>query len=221
MSVEYKDYYKILGVNSTDSADTIKTAYRKLARKYHPDMHPDAKKAEMSEKFKDINEAYDVLSDSKKKSMYDTLGPDWDKAGPAYGGRQANGGQGYGGGFGGQPFRYSTGGANNFSGFSDFFNSVFGGSAGFNNAGGSPFNFGEEQETGSELDIEAELELPLREAFTGGQKHLNVPYTDISDGRRYRATKSVTAKLPGGINDGATIKLKGQGVEQNGRAGDL
>ncbi|MDD4004503.1 MAG: J domain-containing protein [Elusimicrobiaceae bacterium] len=222
MSAEYKDYYKILGVTRADGADAVKAAYRKLARKYHPDMHPDAKKAEMSEKFKDINEAYDVLSDPKKKNMYDSLGPDWDKAGPAYAGGQPRGAQGFPGGFGGQNFRYSAGGANNFSGFSDFFNSIFGGGSGFS-AGGAPFDFDAGRETGpgSQLDIEAELTLPLREAFAGGQKTLAVPYNSVSGGRRYRAIKNVTAKLPGGINDGATIKLKGQGISQNGRTGDL
>lgn len=223
MSVDYKDYYKILGVARTAGADEIKSAYRKLARKYHPDMHPDAKKAEMSEKFKDINEAYDVLSDTKKKSMYDTLGPDWEQRAGAGSHGQSYARQGYANGFGGGPqFRYSTGGANNFSGFSDFFNSMFGGGGGFNAGGASPFNFGPEQDSGaSGLDIEAELELPLREAFSGGQKQLTVPYTTVSGGRHYRTTKTVTTKLPGGLRDGATVKLKGQGIAQGGRTGDL
>src|SRR6476620_9097885 len=100
--MDYKDYYKILGVARGASADDIKKAFRKLARKYHPDVNPGDKKAE--EKFKEINEAYEVLSDTQKRQKYDTLGPNWqEQFGPSFGGagtrrtHSYNGGSPFGG----------------------------------------------------------------------------------------------------------------------------
>src|SRR5438876_12345498 len=113
--MEYKDYYKVLNVSRGASADEIKKAFRKLARKYHPDVNPGDKKAEL--RFKEINEAYEVLSDADKRQKYDTLGPNWqEQFGPQYSRRSTAGAYGAGGpaGFGGTP------------GYSDFFEALFG-----------------------------------------------------------------------------------------------
>lgn len=95
MSVEYKDYYKILGVGREASKDEIAKAFKKLARKYHPDLNPGNKESE--EKFKEINEAYEVLKDEQKRKMYDQLGPNWQQ-GQQFGGNPFGGGNPYGGG---------------------------------------------------------------------------------------------------------------------------
>ncbi|MFA6584771.1 MAG: DnaJ C-terminal domain-containing protein [Elusimicrobiaceae bacterium] len=217
MTTGYKDYYQILGVTRQSTADEIKNSYRKLARQYHPDMHKDEKKAEMSEKFKDLNEAYEVLSDPKKKQMYDQVGPDWDRQ---------NAGSARPSGFGGEnggprvysynPFQgaeYSH--DENYSGFSDFFNSIFGGAGG---AQENPFRF--EQPAGSS-DVEAELPLSLEEAFYGGTKRISVPIVEIVNGKRRKVYKDISTNLPPGIADGAKIRLKGQRSISNGRKGDL
>jgi curved DNA-binding protein len=130
--VDYKDYYKILGVEKTASKEDIKKQYRKLARKYHPDVNPNNKEAE--EKFKDISEAYDVLSDEEKRKKYEAFGADWNRY------QQAGAGQG---GFdwskyaqqggGGGHTRYDGNMEDFFGGggdFSDFFSTLFGGAAG-------------------------------------------------------------------------------------------
>src|SRR5450432_2090224 len=121
--MDYKDYYKILGVSREATTDEIKKAFRKLARKYHPNVNPGDKKAE--DKFKEINEAYEVLSDTEKRHKYDTLGPNWqDQFGPSTTGRRTYqyGGNGARGG-GATPFDFDpTGGSN----FSEFFETLFG-----------------------------------------------------------------------------------------------
>ncbi|TMC14972.1 MAG: J domain-containing protein [Chloroflexi bacterium] len=117
--MEYKDYYKILNISREATADEIKKAFRKLARKYHPDVNPGNKKAE--EKFKEINEAYEVLSDPDKRRKYDTLGPNWqEQFGTPFGaGRRSYGFSGRGAS---SPFDFDSSG----SGFSDFFETLFG-----------------------------------------------------------------------------------------------
>src|SRR5271155_4101258 len=122
MPVQYKDYYESLGVPRTATPDEIKKSFRKLARLYHPDVAKDKKKAE--EKFKEINEAYEVLSDADKRKKYDELGANW-KSGAEFRPPPGNGGFG-----GGQTFRGGRGGAQEFefegTGFSDFFEQIFG-----------------------------------------------------------------------------------------------
>ena len=119
MAVEFKDYYKILGVERTASDEAIRRAFRKLARQYHPDVAKDKKAAE--EKFKEINEAYEVLGDPEKRKKYDQLGADWNQPGgfqppPGWGAQQPSGGfYQYGGGDGGVEFEFGG------TGFSDFF----------------------------------------------------------------------------------------------------
>lgn len=182
-TMEYKDYYKVLGVPRTASQDEIKKAYRKLAREYHPDKNS-ATGAEA--RFKEINEANEVLSDAEKRRDYDTLGSNW-RAGQQFRpppGWSPRGGRAGAGGFGG-------GGAGNFS---DFFSSMFGGaSAGM---GGNGFG-GFEQEAEDSRDV---LTISLEESFHGGSRRVQ-----LSSGR------TLEVKIPKGITEGQTIRLNGQG----------
>jgi curved DNA-binding protein len=194
--MEYKDYYKVLGVGRDASAEDIKRAYRKLARQYHPDKNK-ARGAE--DRFKEINEANEVLSDSKKRQAYDTLGANW-KAGQQFTpppGWEAHFARG---GMGGRGFR--AGGD-----FSDFFSTLFG--------GGSPFGagtFGGFQDAGGEdfgaprQDQRASLTIGLDDSFHGAQRTVT-----LNTGR------SLSVRIPKGITEGQTIRLAGQGL--NG--GDL
>src|ERR1043166_4598845 len=160
MPVQFRDYYETLGVSKTATEDEIRSAFRKLARKYHPDVAKDKKTAE--EKFKQINEAYEVLSDPEKRQKYDQLGANWNQPGgfqppPDWGGGQPGGGfYRYGGGDGGVEFEF------NGTGFSDFFEAFFGGGRGRSAFGG--FGRGEPTaERGS--DVEADIMVPLEEAL--------------------------------------------------------
>lgn len=224
MAIEFKDYYKILGVKKDASADEIKQAYRRLARQHHPDLHPEARKKEASEKFKEVNEAYEVLSDPAKRTKYDELGPDWERQAPPPppgGGRRP---------------AYRQGGAQDFGGFSDFFESIFGGGAG-------GFGFEElrpRNEPGRRQDIEAELPLSLEDAFQGGEKRLTLPVPSLcpvcgGTGRQGRGfcpncggvgevqrEKTITVHLPQQVRDGARLRLRGQGApSRDSEAGDL
>lgn len=202
--MEYKDYYQILGISRNADEREIKRAYRKLAKKYHPDTNPDNPEAEA--RFKEVSEAYEVLSDSEKRQMYERFGSQWQQAqrgaggmgGNPFGGgaqqidpemleqilRQMGGG---GAGFGGQ-----TGG----SGFSSFFESLFGG--GGRQAGGSPFG----QQYGQQAPrrpqrIEQDVEITLEEAFSGASRRMS-----RQDG------SSFEAKIPAGVQSGAKILLR-------------
>jgi curved DNA-binding protein len=188
--MDYKDYYKVLGVEKTATTDQIKKAYRKLARQYHPDVNPNDATAE--QKFKEVNEANEVLSDSEKRQKYDQLGADYQRyqqSGGAGRGSQAGGfdwGQySQGGGFGGSSF----GGEE--ADFSDFFSSLFGGAGG---AGG-----GRSSRPGAGGDYQAELELTLEEAYHGGPRTITV------QGKNLRLT------IQPGVADGQTIRLRDQG----------
>lgn len=222
---EYKDYYKILGVGKSASDAEIKKAFKTQARKCHPDMHPENEKAKWTEKFKDLNEAYTVLSDKQKRTIYDQVGQQGyqdyargggassrSSAGGAYGGNpyqqyqqytyNGNPGQGFGG--------FSSSGGEQFSGadFSDFFQSIFGGMGGM---GGFGQNFGRSAAAGqSSGDVEAELTLNLEDAHRGGNMQLTIP-----NGR------TVTVKFPAGVSEGKKIKLKGMGNPTRRGQGDL
>src|SRR5256714_3308744 len=172
MAVQFRDYYETLGVSKTASDDEIRKAFRKLARKYHPDVNKD--KATAEEKFKQINEAYEVLGDPEKRKKYDELGANWNQPG---GGFQPPPGWGPqpGGGF--QRYSTSDGGGIDFefggTGFSDFFEAFFGGGrqAGF--GGGSSFC---QRPRGAERgsDVEADILVTLEEALHGSKRPISL-----------------------------------------------
>lgn len=243
--MKYKDYYEILGVSRDADAATIKSAYRKLARKYHPDVN---KTKEAEEKFKDINEAYEVLSDKNKRQRYDSLGSNW------------QGGADYTPppGFENFSFNFNQGGAQSFdfggSGFSDFFSSLFGdmmGGMGAQqaNSGFSGFDFSQatrgggqtrqrrttQQAPQEDLDITKNLNVTAKEIFDG--KPISVTFTDMEKcgychGGGYcshcggtgivSTSRTVKVKLPKGVSEGKKVRLKGEGkVDEYGRKGDL
>jgi len=194
MSVQYKDYYQTLGVPRTASEADLKKAFRKLAREFHPDVAKDKKKAE--EKFKEINEAYEVLSDATKRKKYDELGPNW-KSGadfrppPGYGG--APGGHAFRGGHARtQEFQFGGGG------FSDFFEQVFGGRmrGGF---GGQ----NEAEESAPGRDVEGDIIIPLADAAKGCVRSVSVEHR----GR----TETHQVKIPAGITAGQKLRVAGRG----------
>ncbi|WP_456324735.1 DnaJ C-terminal domain-containing protein [Desulfonauticus submarinus] len=206
--MEYKDYYKILGVSKGASQEEISKAYKKLAKKYHPDLNPNNKEAE--EKFKEINEAYEVLKDPEKRKLYDSLGPNWQ----------------HGQNFEPPPgfenihfeFRGDSTGFEDLGGFSDFFETIFGGlgRSGKRKRAYYSSGFGQDFYSARGEDQEAILELSLEEAFRGGEKTITVG--SIGTGK-----KTLNVKIPPRIKDGARIRLKGQGGPGigNGPAGDL
>ena len=197
--MDYKDYYKTLGVEKTATAEQIKKAYRKLARQHHPDVNPNDKGAE--QKFKDLNEANEVLSDPEKRKKYDQFGADWQRYQQQPGGA-GRGGQ-PGGGFDWSQYTQDQGGGggNPFGegeDFSDFFGSLFG------NMGGGP-RARAGTRPGAGPDYQAELELTLDEAYHGGPRTITV------HGKNLRLT------IAPGVADGQTIRLRDQGGP--GRAG--
>ena len=198
----YIDYYKILGVDKNVSEKEIKKAYRKLARKYHPDLNPGDKEAE--KKFKEINEAHEVLGNPENRKKYDKYGEHWEHADEiekqraqqqAYGGGTGFDFSGFGG-FGGGGFDESD--------YSDFFQSMFGG--GFSGASGQRRNVRFKGQ-----DIQAQLHLNLRDVYTTQKHTINV------NGKKIRIT------IPAGVKDGQTIRIKGMGGAgiNGGPNGDL
>ena len=180
MAVDYKDYYKILGLPKTASEKEIKAAYRSLARKYHPDVNPGDKSSE--EKFKDVGEAYEVLSDTDKRTKYDQFGDQWKSY--SQGGSQpgsGSGGSGFGGGGGRQPdFDFGGAGGSSAS-IDDFLSSLFGGAAGGGSTAGPSGGFGGfsgrsagRMSPQSEQDAEYPVEITLEEAYHGTTRSFTV-----------------------------------------------
>jgi curved DNA-binding protein len=206
--MDVKDYYKILGVEKSATSEQIKKAYRKLAVKYHPDKNPDNKAAE--EKFKEINEAYEVLSDDDKRRKYDQFGENY-KYYEQHGGRPEDFDWSQYGGGGGQGHTYSYqgnmddmfgGGEGNFS---DFFEQLFGGR--FGGGGGRR----QQQGPGRGRDVQATMEVSLDDAYAGATRQVEVGGSRLN------------IKLKPGLYDGQIIRLKGKGGQgrKGGENGDL
>ncbi|OIO05615.1 MAG: molecular chaperone DnaJ [Desulfovibrionaceae bacterium CG1_02_65_16] len=214
MSVEYKDYYKILGVGRTASQDDISKAFKKLARKYHPDLHPGDKSAEG--KFKEAGEAYEVLKDPEKRKLYDQLGPNWQQ------------GQNFQPppGFENMRFHQSgPGGPGGFGagGFSDFFETLFGGGGGFAGARGG-FGGGFQQRPRRGHDAEVIYEIGLEDAYKGGPQSVSLQEQVAGPGGfPTMQTRTLKVNIPAGVKDGQKIRLSGQGGSggPGGESGDL
>jgi DnaJ-class molecular chaperone len=222
--MDYKDYYKVLGVSKGASADDIKKAFRKLARKYHPDVNPGDKKAE--EKFKEINEAYEVLSDPDKRRKYDTLGPNWQEQ---FGFQPGAGRRTYS--YRGSPMDFDSA-----TGFSDFFEALFGRSS----AAGSRTNRNDFRRRVGD-NIEQPVEVTLQEAYLGGTRTFNIQSTEVcplcrgtgevagkvcancSGQGMLARNKRLQVKIPSGVDNGSRIRVAGEGQPGigGGPRGDL
>ncbi|MGD8372803.1 MAG: DnaJ C-terminal domain-containing protein [Syntrophobacterales bacterium] len=211
MAVKFQDYYETLGVGRNASEAEIKRAYRKLARKYHPDVNKDK---EAEDKFKQINEAHEVLKDPKKRKLYDQLGPDW-QAGqdfkPPPGWEDVH-------------FDFQTGpGAEAFDfggGFSDFFEMLFGGRM----AGGGGASARQASWVMRGQDQEAGIEVSLEDAYHGATRTITLQGHEIDSQGQVRPTaQNLQVKIPPGVTDGTRIRLSGKGGAGmgGGPAGDL
>jgi molecular chaperone DnaJ/curved DNA-binding protein len=227
MAVEFKDYYKILGVDRSADEKTIKSAYRKLARKYHPDV---AKGKDAGERFREVTEAYEVLSDPEKRRRYDTLGPDWQRY--AEPGRPGQPGPG---------MRVEYG---DLGDFSEFFRTVFGdlgGSRGRRAADlGDIFGgLGGRQDIGRGQDVQANVTISLEEAYTGTRKSFEFeseepcptcrgaghvggkPCATCHGGGWQRSRHEVDVRIPAGVRTGQKVRVAGEGGGGGGARGDL
>jgi curved DNA-binding protein len=193
VAVKFRDYYEVLGVPRTATAEEIKRAYRQLARKHHPDLKPASERASAAERFKEINEANEVLSDPDKRAKYDALGPNW-KGGMDFTPPGA-GGDGV----------HVSGDWEDLGDVSDFFASLFGRRTGRGGRGNTRVTF-----PGS--DVEAELSVTLEELVRGGRRRLQLP-----------GGRTIEVEIPRGVRDGTVLRLAGQGEPgtNGGPPGDL
>ncbi len=221
MAIEFKDYYAVLGVPRDASADDIKKAFRQLARQYHPDIAKD--KATAEAKFKEINEANEVLGDPSKRREYDELGASWQQR-QAAGSTPPPGARRRGFAAGGSQEEYHFDG----TGFSDFFEQFFGGRGG--DAGDDPFSQPRAHRGGmsdeSEYamrgeDVQGDLLVTLDEALHGSMRQISLQRTDPQSGER--ATETFTVRIPPGAQEGRRIRVPGKGGPGSGGAesGDL
>jgi DnaJ-class molecular chaperone len=224
MATTPRDYYQVLGLARTASADDIRKAYRRLARQVHPDLHSGSKKAEMEKKFQELNAAHEVLSDPDKRKKYDQYGPEWEQAEAYEKARRQAGARSYAGGEASGAFGGET--------FSDIFENLFGGGG----RGGTPRGFPSQGE-----DLETEAELTLREVVTGVTKRVSLREPVICAacqgrrtirGRQCQAclgsgsvleSKTIEVKIPAGVQDGTRVRIAGKGQPgmNGGKRGDL
>jgi DnaJ-class molecular chaperone len=233
--MDYKDYYKTLGVARGANADEIKKAFRKLARKYHPDVNPGDKRAEA--RFKEINEAYEVLSDPDKRRRYDTLGPNWQEQfgfQPGTGGTRRS--YTYGGAGGrGNPYDFDAN-----SGFSDFFETLFG-RTNASSSGTTGRGMRDDLRRRAGDNIEQPVEVTLQEAYAGGARTFNIQSTEVCPVCRgtgetagktcsncggqgvVARNKRIQVKIPAGVDTGSKIRVAGEGQPGigGGPRGDL
>jgi curved DNA-binding protein len=228
MPVEFKDYYQTLGVQRNASAEDIKKAFRTLARKHHPDVAKDKKTAEV--KFKEINEAYEVLGDPENRKKYDQLGVNWKQGAQFQQPQPGRGGpfrQTAGRGAGGEEFDFEFEG----TGFSDFFEQFFGGQSG-RSSGSSPFGSsraaGPADQTWRQSaaaqrgeDVRGDILITLEEVLKGGMRAITVRRTNARTGQEESQTYQV--RIPAGVRSGQSIRLRGKGDAgfAGGSAGDL
>ena len=235
--MEFKDYYKTLGIERTADDKAIKTAYRRLARKHHPDVNKGK-----ADRFKEISEAYTVLGDPEKRKRYDTLGPDWERFAQAGAGRSPFEGR-PGGRPGGQPsgqnIRFTQEG--DAGGFSDFFRTIFSDLGGFRRgqagAGATEYEFSDLGDLGGGFgpvsrgsDVEAALELTLEEAFQGAKKAISLeldepcpqcggsgnvdrrPCPRCRGGGWTKATRNLEVKILAGVDTGSRVRMASEGI---------
>ena len=198
MAVKFRDYYEVLGVPRTATADDIKRAYRQLARKYHPDLQPASERAKAAERFKEINEANEVLTDPDKRAKYDALGQNWKNDAeytPSAGGGWTS---------------TTAGDSEEVDGFSDFFASIFGRQAG--RAGRGRAGRGGIRVKFPGSDVDAELPVSLDELLRGGRRRVSLP-----------GGRTLDVDIPVGAREGTTLRLAGQGEPgaNGGPPGDL
>ena len=218
--MEFKDYYATLGVNKSSTEKEIKQAFRKLARKHHPDVNPGDKAAES--RFKEINEAYEVLGDPAKRKKYDELGANWRayEQAEAQGGPNpfAGGSPGQGGGFRTMTQEDMEEMFGDQNPFSDFFTTFFGGGGGFGqrepSSRGSAGSRGRVRQRQGR-DVEHEIELSLEDAYNGATRRLSLKH----DGH----ARTVDVRIPAGVGDGSRVRISGEGEQGSGGAhsGDL
>jgi curved DNA-binding protein len=227
--MDFKDYYDTLGISREASEQDVKRAYRRLARKYHPDV---SKEAEAEARFKEVGEAYEVLKDPEKRAAYDQLGANWKAgqefrpppgAGAGTGGRRYYYSRGGGESFGAGAEHFGGGGGEQFGGYSDFFEALFGAGrmgGGMGGRAGGPrgaqeFHYRQAGPSRGE-DQHARIQISLEDAFRGASRTLELRAPE-------GGSRSIRVAIPRGVTEGQRIRLAGQGVAgmQGGAAGDL